>query len=145
MAATADPVPANATPADQLAPVVPEAPTPPSSTDVVSPTTAAPTTAVSTTTVPAGPTDAIDDQADAKNDKVVSIHVLRNDNFAGSTSDLSTLAVVSGPSHGTVNVAGENLVYQAEHGYRGTDSLTYSICSMSGSCDQATVTVNVTH
>lgn len=146
-AATADPVPASATPLDQLAPVVPapEAPTPPSSTDVVSPTTAVPTTAVATTTVPAGAMNAIDDQSDAKNDKVVSIHVLRNDNFAGSAPDLSTLAVVAGPSHGLVNVAGENVIYQAEHGYRGTDSFTYSICSVSGSCDQATVTLMVTH
>jgi hypothetical protein len=88
---------------------------------------------------------AVDDLTDAKNDKTVSIHVLRNDNFAGSAPDLSTLAIVASPSHGSVNVAGENVIYQAEHGYRGTDSFTYSICSVSGSCDQATVTVTVTH
>jgi hypothetical protein len=103
------------------------------------------TTAVTTTTAASGQTNAVDDLAGAKDDKSVSIHVLQNDTFGGSSADNSTLAVVTDPLHGSATVSGADIVYRSDHNYRGLDFFTYSICSLSGSCDQATVYVVVTH
>jgi hypothetical protein len=130
--------------------IVPEAIIPvdtapvPETPSTVPVTTAAPTT-VAPTTVAAGLMNAVDDRADVANNKTVSIHVLQNDDFGGSFANLATLQVVAAPSHGSVTVSGENLVFKPIDGYRGPDSMSYSICSLSGSCDQATVTITVRH
>jgi len=50
---------------------------------------------------------------------------------------------VLGPEHGTVKVAGQNLLYDPADGFVGTDTMRYQVCSTLGVCDQATVTVTV--
>ncbi len=80
-----------------------------------------------------------------EHNRSVNIHVLWNDHFGGSAPDVSTLTIVVAPTRGSVTVVGENLLYEPVDGERGTDSMSYSICSLSGSCDQATVFVAILH
>jgi HD domain/Bacterial Ig domain len=110
----------------------------------VTPTTAIPAAAVPSTTAVAGPAHASDDQATTAANKSITIHILQNDDFGASDPDVATLAVLAGPSHGSVQIAGENLKYEPDPGYAGIDSFSYSICSQSGSCGQATVVVTIT-
>jgi hypothetical protein len=133
---TATPTATPSTPAS----TAPSATAPPTTAP---PTTIAPTT-VAPTTVAAGRMLAVADLALTTSGKSVSIHVLQNDDFGSSSANLSSLTVVTGPAHGSVTVTGQNLLYIPAAGYLGTDSMSYSICSQSGSCDQATVLVTIT-
>ena len=110
----------------------------------VAPTTVATTTVATTTTAPSGSVRAEDDVATTRSNKTVSVHVLRNDDFGGSDPAVATLALVAGPTLGTTKVAGENIAYTSAPDVTGTDSFVYSICSLAGSCDQATVVVTIT-
>jgi hypothetical protein len=87
---------------------------------------------------------AIDDVATARRNQKVSIHVLANDDIIGGGIDIATLAVTAEPVHGTVMVAGENLLYEPAPGFVGTDTMTYQVCSAGGACDTAVVNVTVT-
>ena len=123
-------------------------PTTVSITTVAPTTTVAPVTTTTPTTPPttvaAGPTTAVDDQASVAHNRTVSIPVLQNDDFGGSAANLSTLAVGVAPANGIVSVSGRNIVFDPQHGYRGPDSFTYSICSLAGSCSHTTVHVTIT-
>ena len=139
-------------PAWVLAPTMTPATPPPPPASVLTPTIApatpnampAPTPAPAPTTIQAsGTSAAIDDDATTRTNQKVSIHVLANDDFAGSAIDFATLAAVLGPEHGTVKVAGQNLLYDPADGFVGTDTMRYQVCSTLGVCDQATVTVTV--
>ncbi len=110
----------------------------------VAPPTVPPTTVAPTTTAPSGSALAEDDVATTRQNKTVSVHVLQNDDFGGSDPDVATLTLVAGPKLGTTKVAGENITYTPGPDVTGTDSFVYSICSLAGSCDQATVVVTVT-
>jgi hypothetical protein len=70
--------------------------------------------------------------------------VLQNDDFGGSTPNVATLTLVASPSQGAAVIAGQNITYEPLDGYRGPDSMSYSICSRAGSCAQATVFITVT-
>ena len=75
----------------------------------------------------------------------IVIHVLQNDAFPGTDIDAKTLTVIVAPSNGSVTIiAGRNLQYQSSSDFRGTDTLTYRVCSVLGTCDTAIVTVMVT-
>ena len=69
------------------------------------------------------------------------IEVLANDDFGTSSPELASLAVVSPPSKGTTSINGAAIHYTPGFLQSGTDSFTYRICSISGSCDTAVVTV----
>ncbi len=148
------------------APAAPQPPSAPAPAPTAPPTTAPPTTAPPTTAPPttAPPTTAppptappstaapgvqsnavlvIDDVGTTKAGIKLNIHVLQNDDFRGGAADLTTLVVLVEPVHGTVKVAGENLLYEPASGFTGTDTMTYSVCSLVGACGSATVTVTV--
>jgi hypothetical protein len=74
----------------------------------------------------------------------VSIFVLDNDDFGASKADLSTLTVTDPPAHGTMEVAGRNLLYDPDPAYTGSDSAAYRICSLDGVCAGASITIDVT-
>jgi hypothetical protein len=153
---TADPDPVFAAPTT-TAPIASTPPTvattvpPPTTLPVATPTTipatAPPTTAAptSTTTPPFGQTIAVDDTGSGQDDRSITVRVLQNDTFGGSIANLLTLTIVGVPSHGSAFVSGANIVYRSDHDFRGTDAFVYSICSVAGSCDQATVTMTITH
>ena len=124
----------------------------PSSTAATLPQQPASTAPPMPTTVPApapvvtspgdGPPAWNDTAATGMNQKV-SVHVLVNDTFAGGVIDIGTLVIAFEAVHGTVKIAGENLLYQPPKGFVGTDTMGYRVCSTAGECDAATVTIVV--
>jgi hypothetical protein len=90
------------------------------------------------------PPIAVDDAASTLEDTPVSVAVLGNDSDPDGVLVLSSLAVLSGPSHGTAAVQPDGtMLYTPSAGYFGSDSFTYQICDDDGACDQATVTISV--
>ena len=78
--------------------------------------------------------------------------MLENDGVEGVTLDPATLAVVDGPDHsngrpggtkGTVTNDGV-IAYIPEPSFSGVDSITYRVCTTSGVCEMATVSITVT-
>lgn len=57
----------------------------------------------------------------------------------------STLAIISGPSHGAASVSSGVIMYTPNSGYAGADSLTYQLCSIFDStvCSSANVAFTV--
>jgi HD-GYP domain-containing protein (c-di-GMP phosphodiesterase class II) len=141
--APAPPTPADTTPVAPAPTTLPPPTTTPPTT-VPTTTVAPPTTPVPTTAAP-GVMKAVNDGAFVPHNRSVTIQVLQNDDFAGSAPNVSTLAVVAPPAHGSATVSGQNIVYRPSDGYRGPDSFKYSICSLAGSCAQATVFISVTN
>ena len=75
----------------------------------------------------------------------INISVLGNDTTSCGNILASSLAIVSGPSNGTVMINGSQFVYTSNAGFVGMDSFTYSVTNDSRpACqDTATVTINV--
>jgi CshA-type fibril repeat protein len=85
-----------------------------------------------------GETDGVVDDVTTEVQTPISFTPLDNDTFAPGASIVS----VSGASHGTVSLGANNEVtYTPDAGYRGTDTLTYTVSSGGVTED---VTVNVT-
>lgn len=143
---TAAPEPQNPVDTTPIAPA-PTTLAPPTTTSptTVPATTVAPTTTPVPTTAVPGVMKAVNDGAFVPHNRSVTIHVLQNDDFGGSVPNVSTLAVVAPPAHGSATVSGQNIIYRPGDGYRGPDSFRYSICSQEGSCGQATVFISVTN
>ncbi|MFN7116869.1 MAG: Ig-like domain-containing protein [Saprospiraceae bacterium] len=94
--------------------------------------------------------DAVDDVANAATNVATNINVLANDNFGADGP--GSIAIAFPPSNGmaVVNNNGtpadpsdDYIIYTSAPGFTGTDVLKYRICDSNGSCDEATVTVNV--
>jgi hypothetical protein len=102
------------------------------------PTTTAPS---STTTAPSSTTTAVDDARTVLGLLPVTIAVLTNDDFGGSSADEATLTVVTEPTKGTASLVDGRVRYSPNLLAGGTDTFTYEICSVAESCDQATVTI----
>ena len=140
-------------PTDTQAPGAPAAPAAaprpagiPAPAGAPQPTAPTPAVAPSTTVAPVasnGSVLLVDDAATTRTGNKVNVHVLQNDDFQGGAADLTTLVVLVAPSNGTVKVTGENLLYEPEPGFSGTDTMTYRVCSVIGACDSATVVVTV--
>jgi len=83
---------------------------------------------------------AIDDSTSTPKRTPVTIPVLTND-----IGDQLTVhqAIPDSPSHGTVSVQSNQVVYTPTGDYAGQDTFTYQACVSSGECDTATVTVDV--
>ena len=97
-------------------------------------TSSAATVAVSVAT-PAAPT--------AGNDSLTV-----NYNTAGSvglspSGVYTSLAVASGPSHGSASISGTTATYTPTSGYSGSDSFTYTVSGPGGTSSPATVSVTV--
>jgi subtilisin family serine protease len=88
---------------------------------------------------------AMDDSATTTQDTPVTIDVAANDNDVDGNLNISTAAVVSDPTNGTVvsNFNG-TFDYTPYSNFNGQDSFEYQICDTYNSCDTATVTVTVT-
>jgi hypothetical protein len=138
-----EPTPVTPTPATPT----PTTPTPatPTPTTATAPTTtiAAPTAATTTTTTASSSVVARNDVAQVKEGGTVAVQVLNNDDFGGSTADLSTFTITAAPTNGTMRISGRNLIYVPNPDYRGTDRATYRICSIEGACAGASVTITV--
>ncbi|MEH6406134.1 MAG: Ig-like domain-containing protein [Leeuwenhoekiella sp.] len=95
---------------------------------------------------------AIDDSFTLKEDSLdYKLDVLANDNLG--SEDFKTLSVIKEPSHGTVSVADngtpsdptdDNLIYNPNANFFGSDSVTYEIEDVLGQTAQALVSITVT-
>jgi outer membrane protein OmpA-like peptidoglycan-associated protein len=72
----------------------------------------------------------------------VPIRVLDND--SDPEGDTLTLESVTTPAHGTATISGDQVIYQADAGYTGTDTFTYTVNDGHGNKATATVTVEIT-
>lgn len=79
-----------------------------------------------------------DDSATLEHDQVATIDFLANDEFPGGSIKLT-----SQPDHGYAYVGAGHFVYTPDLGFVGTDSFGYELCLDSGTCDRATVRVEV--
>jgi len=60
------------------------------------------------------------------------------------TGTATSVAVVSGASHGTATASGTNILYTPAAGYYGVDSFTYSATNSGGTSGTATASITVT-
>lgn len=95
---------------------------------------------VSIEVLPAPAGTARDDSFTVSSGKPNLLHPTANDGGV----DAKTLTVVSGPSHGTLEVLGNgNVMYRSERGFQGDDQFVYRVCTTAGVCSQATVRLTV--
>lgn len=88
---------------------------------------------------------AVDDSAETLEDVDLAINVKANDLDEDGTLDLSSVAMLAPPKHGTVHNAGDGTFdYTPDANFHDTDSFNYKICDDEGLCASATVTVIVT-
>ncbi len=92
--------------------------------------------------------DVVDDTASTPEDTMVDIDILAND--SGIPTD-GTLTYTD-PANGTVtrndngtpnDLKDDSVIYTPDTGYNGTDTFEYTVCNNVGTCDTATVTVEV--
>jgi gliding motility-associated-like protein len=95
-------------------------------------------------TVSAAPI-AMDDEAITDLNTPVGIAVLLNDTDCDENIDPTTVTVVSDPANGFTMVDPQNgsIIYTPNAGFDGTDIFTYSVCDLSGLCDEAVVTITI--
>ncbi len=92
------------------------------------------------------PPVANDDAVEVAEDGTVDIDVPANDSDPDGDLDRTSVQVLTRPAHGDVRVdpvAGE-ITYEPDDDFNGADTFTYEICDVTGACDAATVTINVT-
>ncbi len=86
-----------------------------------------------------------DDSVNATEDTAVDIAVLGNDSDVDGTLNTTTVAVQSGPAHGTTSTAADGTVtYTPAADYNGADSFTYTVADDGGArSNAATVSIQV--
>ena len=87
------------------------------------------------------PPVANDDARTIDENDPVTVAVLSND--TDLDGDALAAQLVSGAGHGTATCTATECVYRPESNFVGTDSFVYRACDPSGSCDEATVTIDV--
>jgi hypothetical protein len=100
-----------------------------------------------TVVVPNVPPVAVNDTATADLNVPEAIDVLDNDTDSDGTLDVTSIAIVAQPAHGTaVANANGTVTYTPARNYLGADSFTYTVKDNTGvvSTTAATVSVNVT-
>ncbi len=88
---------------------------------------------------------AFNDVAFAIEDNAVWIDVLANDTDPQPNIDTASVAVVSGPLHGTAipDPLTGLVLYTPSPDYNGSDQFTYRICDLDLLCDQALVSITI--
>lgn len=71
----------------------------------------------------------------------VVLQVHQNDDYRDA--DRAATSIVEEPTKGTVEVVGSNIRYTLHDGVTGSDSFVYRACNGRGSCDTATVTLDI--
>ncbi|PHN05645.1 Ig-like domain-containing protein [Flavilitoribacter nigricans] len=93
-----------------------------------------------------------DDVANVDENGTTNIDVTNNDDFGGDGPATGTITIVDPPNNGvaTVNDNGtandptdDFIEYTPDPNFYGTDEITYEICDANGTCDQATISINV--
>ena len=89
---------------------------------------------------------AVDDNASTPVDVAVAIDVLANDVAGNAIIDAGSVAILTMPSSGGVEVNASTgvVTYTPDNGFEGTDTFTYTMKDVDGyTSNEATVTVNV--
>ena len=87
---------------------------------------------------------AVDDPATTPEDTPVEIPVLVNDSDPDGTLNPATVAIVSGPDHGSVAIVGGVVTYTPDPGFHGIDRFTYTVADNEGATSNvATVTIRI--
>ncbi|MDJ1500347.1 Ig-like domain-containing protein [Xanthocytophaga agilis] len=73
----------------------------------------------------------------------ITMNVLGNDSFCEGTLDSATLNIIRAVEHGTVSIQNKRIVYTPYSNYEGSDYFIYQVCSSTGSCAMAVVTIQV--
>lgn len=97
---------------------------------------------VTVTVVTGGNVQATDDAASVQNNNSVTVNVAAND-----TGDPNTVAILSGPYHGSATIGTNGTVIYTPSGtFDGTDTVHYSICDVACTriCRQAKLVITVT-
>jgi len=90
------------------------------------------------------PPDANDDEACVGCANSVTIDVLSNDTGNGSPLNTTSLSIYTSPSNGVAAVSAGQIVYTANPGFSGTDTLEYTVANGFGvTSPPATVTIEV--
>lgn len=128
-------------------------PTTATPTSVASPTTSSVTTPTTMVTDPAPTTTstAVESALILSNDvitvqegKNVKIYVLENDAGDGSGFDEATLVILTEPAHSSdFRVHNDHLHYKPTKKYVGTDQIEYRVCTNSGTCATATISITI--
>jgi subtilisin family serine protease len=85
-----------------------------------------------------------DDQASTQAGTAVLIDVAANDDDPDGALDLSSLAVITPPQHGTASVESGGVVrYSPTAGFSGQVTFQYQLCDTKGACGTAMVTLTV--
>jgi len=136
--------PPTAKPPNTSTPTATFTPVPPTPTDTPEPT---PSPTPTNTPTPANaPPVALDDMAATGEDAAVAIHVVTNDSDPDMNLDVNSVAGVTGPISGTLNITGSGYItYTPQTDLNGVDIFTYQVCDtgMPVLCDTATVTVTI--
>jgi hypothetical protein len=85
--------------------------------------------------------DANDDSATVDEDMPGTIRVLSND--TGLEDGVVGVVITRQPSHGTVAVTGNDVLYTPDHNYNGLDRFSYSVADTDGESSTATVNIRV--
>lgn len=112
-------------------------------TTATTPPATTPTTLTTTSTTSASAPTAVNDSITTDEDTPVTIGVLSNDGDPDGDLDSTSLAIVSGPSHGAASVSGTSIRYTPDQNFNGADGLTYRVCDAGGRCATAQVSITV--
>ncbi|MBK7099920.1 MAG: hypothetical protein IPH58_18475 [Sphingobacteriales bacterium] len=87
------------------------------------------------------------DQATTKVNQSVTLDILANDGPGNVGKSLGDPTITDGPSNGTAEIVGGQLVYTPNPGFTGTDEVTYQVCDSptppSGNCATAKAIITV--
>ncbi|UJW92748.1 Ig-like domain-containing protein [Vibrio parahaemolyticus] len=93
---------------------------------------------------PNNPPVANDDNYETSEDTSILTQVALNDTDPDGNLDASSVTIIAQPSNGSlINNGDGSLTYTPTLNFTGQDTYQYQICDTSGSCDIATVTVNI--
>jgi hypothetical protein len=91
------------------------------------------------------PPVALNDSDSTDEDTAVTINATANDSDVDGNLDPSSATPITAPSDGTVvNNNDGTFTYTPDENFNGSDSFAYQVCDTDGSCDTATVTIEVT-
>ncbi|WP_159468229.1 Ig-like domain-containing protein [Dyadobacter sp. 3J3] len=88
---------------------------------------------------------AVDDRISGKNNEILNLDVLQNDQSLCAALDTTTMIIKTLPGHGQVYKSGGRFLYLANKDYEGLDTFTYTVSDRSGQpTNVATVTLDIT-
>lgn len=88
---------------------------------------------------------AVNDRMAGKNNEIIILDVLKNDQSLCADMDTTTMIVKALPTHGRIYKSKGKFLYRANKDYEGTDIFTYTVSDQSGmSANVATVTLDIT-